>query len=106
MSGPVQLDTRSRRRGNLPGGRGPGTRAEGVPGGSEGRRRAFHDVCADVLLVAKRHRLGRDVLNVVMIERLVERRGAWVISAAGEGSDDDSPTGKLMRQIIDAFAEY
>jgi DNA invertase Pin-like site-specific DNA recombinase len=60
----------------------------------------------DVLLVAKRDRLGRDVLNVAMIERLVERRGARVVSAAGEGSDDDSPTGKLMRQIIDAFAEY
>lgn len=60
----------------------------------------------DVLLVAKRDRLGRDVLNVSMIERLVERRGARVHSAAGEGSEDDSPTGKLMRQIIDAFAEY
>jgi DNA invertase Pin-like site-specific DNA recombinase len=60
----------------------------------------------DVLLVAKRDRLGRDVLNVAMIERLVERRAARVVSAAGEGSDDDSPTGKLMRQIIDAFAEY
>lgn len=60
----------------------------------------------DVLLVAKRDRLGRDVLNVAMIERLVERRGARVYSAAGEGSDDDGPTGRLMRQIIDAFAEY
>jgi DNA invertase Pin-like site-specific DNA recombinase len=60
----------------------------------------------DLLLVAKRDRLGRDVLNVAMIERLVERRGARVVSAAGEGSDDDSPTGKLMRQIIDAFSEY
>jgi DNA invertase Pin-like site-specific DNA recombinase len=60
----------------------------------------------DLLLVAKRDRLGRDVLNVAMIERLVERRGARVYSAAGEGTDDDTPTGKLMRQIIDAFAEY
>src|SRR5262245_3225867 len=46
----------------------------------------------DVLLVARRDRLGRDVLNVAMIERLVERRGARVCSAAGEGTDDDSPT--------------
>ena len=60
----------------------------------------------DVLMVAKRDRLGRDVLNVAMIERLVERRGARVHSAAGEGTDDDGPTGRLMRQIIDAFAEY
>jgi DNA invertase Pin-like site-specific DNA recombinase len=60
----------------------------------------------DVLLVAKRDRLGRDVLNVAMIERLVERRGARVVSAAGEGTDDDGPTGQLMRTIIDAFAQY
>ena len=60
----------------------------------------------DVLLVAKRDRLGRDVLNVAMIERLVERRGARVYSAAGEGTDDNGPTGQLMRTIIDAFAQY
>ena len=60
----------------------------------------------DVLLVAKRDRLGRDLLNVAMIERLVARRGARVQSAAGEGTDDDGPTGRLMRQIIDAFSEY
>jgi DNA invertase Pin-like site-specific DNA recombinase len=60
----------------------------------------------DVFLVAKRDRLGRDVLNVAMIERLVERRGARVCSAAGEGTDDDGPTGQLMRTIVDAFAQY
>jgi DNA invertase Pin-like site-specific DNA recombinase len=60
----------------------------------------------DVLVVAKRDRLGRDVLNVAMLERLVERKGARIVSAAGEGSDDDGPTSRLMRQIIDAFAEY
>jgi DNA invertase Pin-like site-specific DNA recombinase len=61
---------------------------------------------ADTLVVARRDRLGRDVLHVSMIQRLVERRGARIVSAAGEGSDDDSPTSVLMRQIIDAFAEY
>jgi DNA invertase Pin-like site-specific DNA recombinase len=60
----------------------------------------------DLLLIAKRDRLGRDVLNVAMIERLVERRGARVHSAAGEGSDDDGPSGQLMRTIVDAFAAY
>jgi DNA invertase Pin-like site-specific DNA recombinase len=60
----------------------------------------------EVLLIAKRDRLGRSVLNVAMIERLVERRGCRVVSAAGEGSDDDAPTSRLMRQIVDAFAEY
>ena len=34
--------------------------------------------CGDVLLVAKRDRLGRDVIAVAMIERLVSKRGlAW-----------------------------
>lgn len=60
----------------------------------------------DVLIVAKRDRLGRDVLNVCLIQKLVERKGARVVSAAGEGSDDDGPTSILMRQIIDAFGQY
>ena len=60
----------------------------------------------DTLIVGKRDRLGRDVLNVAMIERLVERKGARVVSAAGEGTDDDGPTSILMRQIVDCFAQY
>jgi site-specific DNA recombinase len=46
------------------------------------------------------------VLHVSMIQRLIERKGARVVSAAGEGTEDDGPTSILMRQIIDAFAEY
>ena len=60
----------------------------------------------DVLIVAKRDRLGRDVLNVAMLARLVERKGARILSAAGEGTDDDGPTSVLMRQIVDCFAQY
>jgi DNA invertase Pin-like site-specific DNA recombinase len=60
----------------------------------------------DVLLVAKRDRLGRDVLNVALLTRLIERKSARIISAAGEGTEDDGPTSILMRQIIDAFSQY
>jgi DNA invertase Pin-like site-specific DNA recombinase len=60
----------------------------------------------DVLLVAKRDRLGRDPIAVAMIEAAVARQGARVVSAAGEGTDDDGPTSILMRRIVDAFAEY
>lgn len=60
----------------------------------------------DVLLIAKRDRLGRDPLQLAMLERLVSRRGGRVVSAAGEGTDDDDPTSVLMRRIVDAFAEY
>jgi DNA invertase Pin-like site-specific DNA recombinase len=60
----------------------------------------------DVLMVAKRDRLGRDPLVVAMIESAVKRKGARIVSAAGEGTDSDSPTDILMRRMVDAFAEY
>lgn len=60
----------------------------------------------DVLLVAKRDRLGRDPIHVAMIERMVARKGSRVVSAAGEGTENDDPTSVLMRRIVDAFAEY
>jgi DNA invertase Pin-like site-specific DNA recombinase len=60
----------------------------------------------DVLLLAKRDRLGRDVIAVAMIERLVAKRGARIISAAGEGTESDDPSGILMRRLIDSFGEY
>jgi DNA invertase Pin-like site-specific DNA recombinase len=41
-----------------------------------------------------------------MIERLVAKRGARVISAAGEGTETDDLAGVLMRRLIDSFAEY
>jgi DNA invertase Pin-like site-specific DNA recombinase len=60
----------------------------------------------DVLLVAKRDRLGRDVIAVALIERLIAKRGARFVSAAGEGTDSTDPSGLLMRRLIDSFAEY
>lgn len=60
----------------------------------------------DVLVVAKRDRLGRDPFVVAMIEAAVKRSGGRVASAAGEGTDSDGPTDVLMRRIVDAFAEY
>jgi site-specific DNA recombinase len=60
----------------------------------------------DVLLVAKRDRLGRDVIAVALIERLVTKRGARIVSAAGEGTESDDPAALLMRRLIDSFAEY
>jgi DNA invertase Pin-like site-specific DNA recombinase len=60
----------------------------------------------DVLIVAKRDRLGRDPIVVAMIEAAVARRGARIVSASGEGTETDGPTDVLMRRIVDAFAEY
>ena len=50
-----------------------------------------------MLLVARPDRIGRDVITVAMIERLVAKRGARLISAAGEGTESDDPAGVLMR---------
>ena len=60
----------------------------------------------DVLVVAKRDRLGRDPIKVAMIESAVARKGARIVSAAGEGTDGDDPASVLMRRMVDAFAEY
>jgi DNA invertase Pin-like site-specific DNA recombinase len=60
----------------------------------------------DVLVVAKRDRLGRDPIIVAMIEAAVARKGARIVSASGEGTGGDGPTDVLMRRIVDAFAEY
>lgn len=60
----------------------------------------------DILVVAKRDRLGRDPLVLAMIESAVSRKGAKIVSAAGEGTDRDDPASCLMRRMIDAFSEY
>lgn len=60
----------------------------------------------DILIVAKRDRLGRDPLVVAMIESAIVRKGAKVLSAAGEGTESDDPSSVLMRRMVDAFGEY
>jgi DNA invertase Pin-like site-specific DNA recombinase len=60
----------------------------------------------DILLIAKRDRLGRDPIVIAMIEAAIARKGGRIVSAAGEGTDDDSPSSILMRRMVDAFAEY
>lgn len=60
----------------------------------------------DVLLVAKRDRLARDVLEVGLLERELRRKRARVVSAAGEGTESDDPSSLLQRGIVDLFAEH
>jgi len=60
----------------------------------------------DVLIVAKRDRLGRDLIGVAMIERSIMRKGARVLSAAGEGTEGTDAGAMMQRQILDVFAEY
>jgi DNA invertase Pin-like site-specific DNA recombinase len=60
----------------------------------------------DVLVVAKRDRLARDTFISVLIEREVAKRGARILSAAGEGTETDDPTAMFTRRILDAVAEF
>lgn len=60
----------------------------------------------DVLAVAKRDRLARDVFLSLWIEKEAKKRQARIVSAAGEGTESDDPSAVLMRTIVDAFAEY
>ena len=60
---------------------------------------------AGVLLVAKRDRLARDIVVGAVVERLVEREGARVLSADGTGNED-RPEDQLMRNLVASFATY
>jgi len=60
-----------------------------------------------VFLVSKRDRIGRlDPMAMAMIEAAVRRCGARIVSAAGEGTENDDPSSVLMRRMVDAFSEY
>jgi DNA invertase Pin-like site-specific DNA recombinase len=59
----------------------------------------------DVLLVAKRDRLARDAFMSVLIEREAAKKGARIVSAAGEGTESDDPSAVFTRRILDAVAE-
>ena len=59
----------------------------------------------DVLLCAKRDRLGRDVMLVMTIDRMVSRRGAKVVSCDGIGNGDGAAD-VFMRQVMDAAAQF
>jgi DNA invertase Pin-like site-specific DNA recombinase len=60
---------------------------------------------ATILVVAKRDRLARDVMITAMIERMVEREGAMVLSADGVGNGQ-GPEDQFMRNLMAAFAQY
>ena len=59
----------------------------------------------DTLIVAKRCRLGREQLTILMIEQAVAKRGASISSADGAGNGSD-PSAKFMAAIIDAASCY
>lgn len=86
---------------------------KGISGGAPLEKRlgflnAVEDVKlkkAEVLLVAKRDRIARDVIIAAMCERMVESCDGKLVSADGVGAGD-GPEAQLMRRVVDAVAEY
>jgi DNA invertase Pin-like site-specific DNA recombinase len=60
---------------------------------------------ADELLILRRDRLARSVIQACAIEALLERQGGRVRCVDGAGNGDD-PSAILIRQILDSFAQY
>jgi DNA invertase Pin-like site-specific DNA recombinase len=59
----------------------------------------------EAVVIAKRDRLGRDELAVLMIERAVQRRGGVIRSADGVGNGSDAAS-QFMKSVIDAASAY
>jgi site-specific DNA recombinase len=60
----------------------------------------------DVLLVARRDRLGRDVYVTAMIEAAIKRKKSTLISVTEESTNGDEPEAIVLKHIINAFSEY
>ena len=65
----------------------------------------LEDLEAGLVVVAKWDRLARDIMVAAMVERMVERVGARIVSADGVGVGD-GPEAALMRAMVQAFAAY
>jgi DNA invertase Pin-like site-specific DNA recombinase len=59
----------------------------------------------DLFIVAKRDRIARDILLAMSVEQIVSKRGAKLISVAGEGSENDGVTGLILRTMTDLFSQ-
>jgi DNA invertase Pin-like site-specific DNA recombinase len=61
----------------------------------------------DTLLVSRLDRLARgDVFEHAVIDELVERRGAQVVSCSGEGAAADNPAGAAVRDLLRLVANF
>ena len=86
---------------------------EGVSGKTETLERpslvealtSVHSNKAGVLITAKLDRLSRDVVVQRTIEKALDKLNAKFVSAAGEGTDDNSPHSRLVKTILSAVAE-
>ncbi|MGC8584878.1 MAG: recombinase family protein [Thermoplasmata archaeon] len=61
---------------------------------------------ADIVIVAKIDRMARSLIDLLNTIQLLEKKGKGFISVLDPGIDTTSANGKLLLQILGAFAEF
>ena len=82
---------------------------EDVSGASDDRPQLWEAIeslhAGDTLVVYRLDRLARDVYLAETFHRQIRKKGAHV-HAVQSGAVDDTPEGRMIRQILDVAAEY
>lgn len=84
---------------------------DGISGAREVAKRSVLKAALDqlnpntALVVYDRTRLCRGVHSAQLIERAVAKKKSTILSACGSGNGD-SPTEKLMKNILDSYSEF
>jgi len=79
--------------------------------GSSTNRPAFHKMMfeidgADIVVITKIDRMARSLIDLLNTIQILEKKGIGFISLQDPGIDTTSPNGKLLLQILGAFAEF
>jgi DNA invertase Pin-like site-specific DNA recombinase len=61
---------------------------------------------ANIVVVSKIDRMARSLIDLLSTIQLLEKKGIGFISIQDPGIDTTSPNGKLLLQILGAFAEF
>lgn len=60
----------------------------------------------DILLVSRLDRLSRDLYGGIIIDELVAKKKARVVSAAGEGTEGEDPCNQMMKNMFRVVAGF
>lgn len=60
----------------------------------------------DILLVSRLDRLSRDLYGGILIDELVAKKKAKVVSAAGEGTENEDPANQMMKNMFRVVAGF
>ena len=61
---------------------------------------------ANIVVITKIDRMARSLIDLLNTIKLLEKKGIGFISLQDQGIDTTSPNGKLLLQILGAFAEF